>query len=150
MKSAEWWAEISHELEAHVRDEERFLQSYRQLVDSIDDQRMRLLVELIVEDEERHHELMARIAREARDSTDDAPSAAPQFSADELARLLGPTEHFLSAEREDRQRLRALGRRLRPLRNDTMWPLVIELMEMDTRKHIRILQYLLGRMRAAR
>jgi rubrerythrin len=145
--SSEWWTAITHEFQAHVREEEHFLDSYRELVDGIDQPGARLLVELIIEDEERHHALMARLAQEARDAEEEGDTAAPRFSAVEAARLLEPTERFLDAERDDRRRLRDLASALKPLRDANIWPLVIELMEIDTRKHIRVLEYLRARMR---
>jgi hypothetical protein len=139
---------ITHEFQAHVREEERFLDSYRELVKSIDDPGTRLLVELIVEDEERHHALMARLAREAREAVDGGvATTAPRFSAADVAQLHEPTERFLEAERDDRRQLRALAGALKPLRHSNVWPLVVELMEIDTRKHIRILEYLRARLR---
>jgi hypothetical protein len=148
--SEEWWAEISHEFQAHVREEEQFLREYRELATGIDDPGVRLLVELIIEDEERHHALMARLASAARGDAAGAATAAPVFSADEVAQLREPTERFLAAEREDRRRLRALCRDLRPLRDENLWPLIVELMEIDTRKHVRSLEYLRRRLRAAK
>jgi hypothetical protein len=110
-----------------------------------------MLVELIIEDEERHHALMARLAQEAREAEEaDGNTVVPQFSPGDVDRLLEPTERFLDAERDDRRRLRALASALKPLRDTNVWPLVIELMELDTRKHIRILEYLRARMREAR
>jgi len=146
--SQEWWAEIAHEFQAHVREEEHFLRAYRELVAEIGDPSMRLLVELIIEGEERHHQLMARIAGEARDVAGSRTSVAPRFSAEEVARLREPTERFLDAEREDRRRLRALADTLRPLRDENLWPLIVELMEIDTRKHVQILEYLHRRLEA--
>ena len=149
--SPEWWAAVTHEFQAHVREEEQFLDSYRDLVKTIDDPGTRLLVELIIEDEERHHALMARLAQEARDAADaGSGTAVPWFSAADAARLLEPTERFLEAEREDRQRLRALAGALRPLRDRNVWPLVVELMEIDTRKHVLILRFLRKQISAAR
>ena len=94
--------------------------------------------------------LMARMAADARSEAGGDATAAPEFSADDVQRLLAPTEHFLAAEREDRRRLRDLSRALRPLRNEHLWPLIVELMEIDTRKHVRILEYLRGGLRSAR
>jgi hypothetical protein len=145
--SPEWWAEISHEFQAHVREEAQFLHAYRELADGIADEGVRLLIELIVDDEERHHALMARIAAAARGDLGEDALSAPDLSADELDRLLPPTEQFLEAEREDRRRLQELARTLRPLQDENLWPLLVELMEMDTRKHVRILEYLRHHMR---
>jgi rubrerythrin len=146
--SPEWWATVSHEFQAHVREEQQFLDSYRELVDAIDDPATRLLIELIIEDEERHHGLMARLAEEVRNAPGgDAVTAAPRFSSDDVARLLEPTERFLEAERDDRRRLRALAKALEPLGGQNVWPLIVELMEIDTRKHVRILEYVRWRLR---
>jgi rubrerythrin len=146
--SPEWWATVSHEFQAHVREEQQFLDSYRELVDAIDDPATRLLIELIIEDEERHHGLMARLAEEVRNAPDGhAVTAVPRFSRDEIARLLEPTERFLEAERDDRRSLRALAKALKPLGEQNVWPLIVELMEIDTRKHVRILEYVRWRLR---
>jgi hypothetical protein len=64
-------------------------------------------------------------------------------------RLLEPTERFLEAERDDRAQLRRLRKELKPARSNTLWPLMVELMEIDTDKHIRILEYLGTRLRDA-
>jgi rubrerythrin len=146
--SPEWWATVSHEFQAHVREEQQFLDSYRELVDAIDDPATRLLIELIIEDEERHHGLMARLAEEVRNAPGgNTVTAAPRFSSDDVARLLEPTERFLEAERDDRRRLRALAKALEPLGGQNVWPLIVELMEIDTRKHVRILEYVRWRLR---
>jgi rubrerythrin len=146
--SPEWWATVSHEFQAHVREEQQFLDSYRELVDAIDDPATRLLIELIIEDEERHHGLMARLAEEVRNAPGgNEVTAAPRFSSDDVARLLEPTERFLEAERDDRRRLRALAKALEPLGGQNVWPLIVELMEIDTRKHVRILEYVRWRLR---
>jgi rubrerythrin len=148
--SSEWWARITHAFQVHVREEETFLESYRELVHEIGEPGMRFLVELILEDEERHHALMERMAHETRGDHDIEPTPEPpHFTAEEAARLLEPTERFYEAEREDREKLAALIRDLRPVRDDTLWSLLVELMEIDTQKHVKILDYLRRRLREA-
>ena len=49
---------------------------------------------------------------------------------------------FLAAERADQKQLRALRSELRPFRDTSLWALLVELMEHDTAKHIRILSFI--------
>ncbi len=146
--SGEWWAKVSHAFQVHVREESHFLEEYRTLVDSCDDPAVAFLIQLILDDERRHHALFEEMARSILGDGDGIP-AAPLPSAETVDALLQPTEHFLAAEHEDHERLRALRRELKPARADTLWPLIVEVMEIDTRKHIRILEYVQQRLRAA-
>ena len=49
---------------------------------------------------------------------------------------------FLAAERADAKQLRALRKELRPFRDTSLWVLLVELMEQDTAKHIRLLSFI--------
>lgn len=149
--SGEWWAVITHQFQAHVREEEEFIEAYERLAADVTDPGTRFLITLIVEDERRHHDLMEQMAATARgDATPgNAAPEPPRLSVDEARRLLGATEHFLEAEKEDRDRLKELARHLRPAREDTLWHLLVQLMDLDTAKHITILQYLRDRLREA-
>ncbi len=140
--SDEWWATVVHEFRQHVREETAFLDAYEALATDIRDRSVQLLLELILSDEHRHHEMFKSLA-DASVSDGGADSLkAPRLDAEQGARLRDPTERFLAAEREESKKLAALRRELRPLRHQTLWPLLVELMEMDTAKHIRILEFL--------
>ncbi|MDZ7733241.1 MAG: hypothetical protein U5R31_09075 [Acidimicrobiia bacterium] len=147
----EWWAVVTHQFQVHVREEEEFIDSYEKLASDVSDPGTRFLVELIVGDERRHHELMADMATAARGEAgpDETPPPPPDLTPEEAGRLLGETERFLEAEREDRERLHQLAKQLRPARDDTMWYLMVELMDLDTAKHIKMLEYLVDRLRRA-
>ena len=145
----EWWATVVHRFSSHVREESAFLAQYEQLVGQIADAATAFLLQMIVEDERRHHALFEDMTRAAIGG---APSDLPAPAALDAAtaeRLLEPTERFLTAEREDQEQLRVLRRALRPARDETLWPLLVELVEIDTQKHITILEYLRGRLRGA-
>jgi rubrerythrin len=146
----EWWATVIHEFRAHVREEATFLDAYEALVAESSDESVRFLLELIVADEHRHHDLFSSMAdASVADDAGDGLPAAPRLSAETARRLLEPTERFLDAEREETKKLAALRRELKPLRTDTLWPLLVELMEVDTGKHVRILEYLRDRLTEA-
>jgi hypothetical protein len=70
----------------------------------------------------------------------------PSLDADEARRILGPTERFLDAEREDRAHLRDLHKTLGAARDETLWQLITDLMALDTEKHVKILEYLRDRL----
>lgn len=145
----EWWAVISHAFESHVREERHFLNAYEQLCSEVLDPGTRFLIQLILDDERRHHTLFERMAASARGDAD--PSAGtpdpPRVASGEARRILELTERFLEAELEDRRHLRELRQKLKPARDDTVWHLVVGLMELDTAKHVKILEYLRERLR---
>jgi len=146
----EWWARITHAFQVHVREERHFLEAYERLCEQIEDPGTRFLVELILDDERRHHEMFERLASSARgDGSHDAIPPAPRPTPEEVSRLLDPTERFLDAERHDRAQLRGLARDVDGA-SDDLWRLLIEIMDLDTRKHVAILEYLTARLRDRR
>lgn len=54
--------------------------------------------------------------------------------------LAEDTQRLLKAEEDDRIALEQLRKRLRPFRGITLWDLIVDLMLLDTEKHIHILQ----------
>ena len=148
-QSGEWWAKVNHQFASHVRQETAFLEQYEQLVEQVGDDGIAFLLRMILADEHRHHELFEEMSRAA---LGDDPAAVPAPPAPDRATakaLLEPTERFLDAERDDQETLRRLRKELKPAREDTLWPLLVEMMEIDTEKHIRVLEYLRQRLRAA-
>lgn len=144
-RSNEWWVRITHALESHVREETRFLEAYETLCEAVEDPGTRFLIDLILEDERRHHELFGRLAASARGDGGRPSIVSPDPSPEEARRILEPTARFLEAEHEDREELRKLAKELRGSA-DSLWHLLIELMDLDTRKHVAILEYLKGRL----
>jgi len=128
----------------HGVEEGRLLATYEELVDTTTDQGVRYLVGLILDDERRHHRLLAEIANSMawgslaespEDSTPDLPRALE-------GELLAQTKRLRKAERSDYRELRRIRRRLRPFAGTTLWALVIDLMLLDTKKHATILRFL--------
>ncbi len=147
-QSGEWWARVNHQFASHVRQETAFLEEYERLVEQVGDAGIAFLLRMILEDEHRHHELFEEMSRAALGEAGALPTAPEPDRATAKA-LLEPTERFLDAERDDQATLRRLRKELKPARDDTLWPLLVELMEIDTGKHIRVLEYLRRRLRAA-
>jgi len=144
---SEWWVSITHSFQAHVREETAFLERYERAVEQADDPAITFLLRMILDDEHRHHALFEEMSAAAlgeRDGLPRVPSPTPACARE----LLEPTERFLDAERADGEQLRRLRKELGPVRDETLWPLLVELMEIDTRKHVLVLEYLRSRLRA--
>ena len=76
-----------------------------------------------------------------------APSTASRTPSESTTPAAArAVDDLLAVEKHDRRQLRALqGEELKDVRSTTIWPLVLELMQLDTEKHIKILEYLRGR-----
>jgi rubrerythrin len=143
----EWWITIAHAFSAHVREERYVLERYEELAATTADPGTRFLLELILEDERRHHELFERLGASATGGPEGAAvPGPPEPEAEHATALLEQTTRFLEIERDDAAGLKRLGRELKPGAHDTMWRLLVEVMELDTEKHIRILEYLRHRL----
>lgn len=141
-----WEQEIYHKLVQHADSEVSLIGSYRELADTPETpEPARFLIRLVIEDEERHHRLLRQIAIALgngvawRDEGDAVPHLAPGRSPPRLRRV---TRQFLDAEREDGKQLRELRKALRPVRDTTLWPLLLGLMERDTEKHVMLLTFI--------
>lgn len=135
----------SHLLE-HISTESSLLESYEQLSEAPDTPAaVRYLLRLVIEDEERHHRLLHDIVVALGNGIawPSDPQAAPDLPFKGSGRGVAEvTERFLAAERSGRRKLRALRRQLRPLRDTTVWTLLVEVIEQDTIKHIRLLKFI--------
>lgn len=141
-----WEQELYDQLTQHVAAEEGILGSYRQMASDTASPDIAYLAGLIVDDEVRHHRIFEQLASsiraeaELRQAKDGVPHI-PLTRSDPTA-LLEATERLLAMEHEDRRALKELRRSLRPVASTTLWALLVETMELDTRKHIAMLRYI--------
>lgn len=149
-RSTTWDTGVLDALTAHVTAEKELLSDYARAAERAADPDVRYLLRLILEDEERHHRVfqeMANALRNARDWRREEPSVPDRGRGGVSAELQGMTERLLAAERDDRRDLRALRRQLRPVADTTLWALLVDLMALDTEKHVRILESIAERAR---
>ena len=140
--------EVVEALDRHGREEGELLERYRRFVDESESPAVRYLVRLVLEDEERHHRVLEDLAntiawggfKEASEHL--VPDFATTYRGNEALRL--ETQALLGHELRDRTQLRKLRRRLRTYGDVAMWELLIDLMRLDTDKHIRILHLILS------
>lgn len=138
-------------LEAHAGAEAESLADYQRLVRSTTDPVVRLLMQMLLDDELHHHRLLERMATTVRDalhwtrSADALPSqpTSERAAADEA--LVSTTKARIREEHEGVRHLRELARREGHL-GDGLFGLLLEVMAMDGEKHERVLRFLQHRL----
>ena len=131
--------------EHHGEAEGEILESYREIAArSSSGEAIQFLVRLILEEEDRHHELFAKMANEIKSILWEVPvePRLPAMKARSDPELLAETKRLLKFEKHDAKELRALRKSLRGTSKHSLDPLMVELMLHDTAKHIAILEYI--------
>jgi hypothetical protein len=140
-----WEQALHRHLVSHVDDERELLVAYQEAAVQSESAAFRYLVSIIVEDERRHHRVFAELADTLQTEVDGLPEAfaVPRLGhwGFERAQILELTDAFLAQERKDAVQLQDLEAELDPVKDTTMWPLLIRLMQADTSKHIAILEF---------
>lgn len=132
-------------LDRHVASEEAVLDSYVQFARS-GPEFVRYLVNLIAEDEERHHRILREMVNQVvgemdfRTMSPSIPST--DFQGTDRERLVEATARFLALERDDLASLKELTKSLRRQRLRGLIPVLVESMQLDTKKHIALLEFI--------
>jgi len=58
---------------------------------------------------------------------------------------MAATERMIKAEHDDAREIEQLSKKLKGVRETTLWGLVLELMQDDTEKHIKIVRFIRDR-----
>jgi rubrerythrin len=144
--------ELLDRLEAHEREEAEVLAEYGQAVAHAPDAGFRFLMDLVVEDEERHERLSKAMTAEVRQSLlwlrgePPIPAVAPAPQARQ--QLLQQTERYLQIERDGERQLDDLQHQVKGLYEGRL-ELIVDIMRAETRKHTRILEYIRAQLEAA-
>lgn len=130
----------------HGKEEGALLARYQRFEHEASASETRYLVKMILEDERRHHQMMAEMANAlAWGLSRESPSpAVPDMTYEDAGNreLAEETRLLLEAEEEDHAHLKRLQKQLRPFSDITLWRLLVELMMLDTEKHARILRFI--------
>lgn len=141
---------VLHMLETHGAKEGELLEAYRRVAERAEHgSAIRFLVRLILEDEERHHQVFAEMANAIRSFVWEVPvePSLPAMTARRDPDLLAETKRLLAQEKQDARDLRRLRRTLKRSPSTSLDPLMVELMLHDTAKHIAILEFIQARLR---
>ena len=149
-----WEQEVFDHLSEHSATEAGIIDEYKALASDTASPAFAYLVNVILEDESRHHRVLGELAQSVRAFAELSmePGAIPflDMPRADHDRVLEATERFLEVEREDMRELETLAKTLKPVRDTTLWYLLVKLMEEDTEKHIRILKFIRDRVRQTR
>jgi hypothetical protein len=135
---------ILETLRTHDQRESAILASYRRLVAESLDEGIRYLGNLLIEDEERHHQMVSEMANRIESWIEGTPveHSTPALSPRVDPGLLEETRRMLDCEHQDAKELRLLQKELRYTPATSLLPLLVELMLQDTAKHIEILRFI--------
>ena len=139
-----WEEELYDVLMDHVKDESDVLHRYETLAKESTGH-VQFLLELIAEDEERHHRLFERWAETIKDVglLIEADDVVPGLVREpDPEGLVAAVDDLLEVEKRDAHQLKALDKMLKDVRRTTVWPLLVDIMALDTEKHVRILEFL--------
>jgi len=145
-----WEQELYEHVCGHVAAEGAILDEYQRLAeDPAGSPAFRYVARLILADERRHHQLFNDLAESIRQVAelrlDDEPIPSLRGLKADRERIMAVTERLLDVERTDAKELKQLAKNLKEVRETTLWGLVVELMQDDTTKHIKILQFIRDR-----
>ncbi len=145
-----WEQELYDHVSGHVSSEGAILDEYQRLAeDPAGSAAFRYLAGLILADERRHHRLFNDLAESIRQMAEmrveDEPIPSLRGLDADRERIMAVTERLLDVERADSKELKRLAKSLHDVRETTLWGLVVELMQDDTAKHIKILQFIRDR-----
>ncbi len=140
-------------VERHATLESDALGQYQHIADASGDPVIALVMRLILEDEERHHGLLKRIATTLRDALNwtHSPGALPRpgDGAPATEDLTPVARALIDEERTGAQALRRLAEREKGLIEDSgLNSLLLEMMAMDSDKHARLLRFVHRRLEA--
>lgn len=145
-----WERKFYDHLVGHIATEEAILGEYRKLAeDESLSAAFRYLASMILDDEVRHHQTFRDLAETVRISAelgrDEAPIPSLHGLRADREQVLEETERMLAAEQADLKDLKGLVKELKDFRETTLWALNVEVMRLDTEKHIAILKFIRDR-----
>ena len=139
-----------NELEAHEYEEGLFLKRYKELAAKSDNRVVKLLLGMIVSDEERHHAVTRAMAATIRGDLNWTRSEGSLGDLYDLCvdkgKLLALTEDFITIEKEGINEYRSLIKESRGYYRD-LFVLLFRSMIRDSEKHVEILEFLRDRLK---
>jgi ferritin len=140
-----WEEELYDHLTSHEQKEREMLVKYQEAAAASHSAAFAYLASLIVDDEIQHHKIFRDLASALKSDAELRPEepVIPRLDVgrSDPKQVLELTEQLLQSERADAKELHRLAREMKDVKDTTMWGLLVKLMEMDTAKHIEILEF---------
>ena len=140
-----WARDLYAHLTSHVQAERGLLEEYSAMAEKTESKAFRYLVNLLIEDEIRHHRIFAELAESLKTEallTGEEP-AVPNldFGRSDTAAVRAATKTLTESEEQDAKELKRLRRELRDVKDTSLWSLLVDLMQRDTDKHVAVLRF---------
>jgi rubrerythrin len=142
-----WAQQLTHYLQDHMDTEREALRSYAHLAEETQSDRVRFLIQMVIDDEVRHHRLFQDMVHWLRAEHSGRPDMETRIGPDaglgvgeEREHLLELTERLLEMERDDERELKELGKIVTEVADTAWWITLVEAMRLDTRKHIMLME----------
>lgn len=140
-----WARDLYAHLTSHVEIERGMLEEYRSAAEASSSKAFEYLVNLLIEEEIRHHRIFVELADSLETMSlrpgEEPPVPYLDFNRTNVEAVVNLTEKLLENEQKDALELKRLQRELRDVKDTTIWGLLVDLMERDTQKHIAILKF---------
>jgi rubrerythrin len=141
-----WERNLYAHLTSHVEAERGLLKEYRSAAETCPSKALRYLINLLIEDEIRHHRIFMELADSLKNDAllKGKDPSVPYSDFDKASNrdaVIDLTDQLLRKEQEDAQELKQLRHELRDVKDTSLWDLLVDLMERDTKKHIAILRF---------
>ena len=141
--ASSWERELYTHLTDHVRTERDVLRAYVAAADATDSKALAYLVRILIEDERRHHRWYEELADSLKHDAEfrDGHTAVPWLDFHGDAAVRGLTDQLIDREQEDLRAQKELQKDLRDVKDTTLWSLLVDLMQHDTKRHIAMLRF---------
>lgn len=142
-----WAQRLTHHLQDHMETEREALHSYAHLAEATQSDRVRFLINMIIDDQVRHHRTfrdMIHWIRAEHSQRDDVEVQMGRGSltavGDEREHLVEMTHQLLAMLREEDRDLDELETMVKEVADTAWWSALIEVMRLDAKKHVLILE----------
>lgn len=143
--ASDWEQELYSHLISHEANERALLMQYQEVASTSQSKVLSYLTSLIIEDEIRHHRIFAELASALKSESElsGVEPVVPRLDnwGPDAERIVELSKELLEHEHADAVELHHLSNRLKVVKDNTMWQLLVRLMEMDTAKHIEMLAF---------
>ena len=142
-----WERDLYNHLATHVENESSVLKEYAAAAEKTDSKAFAYLVNLLIDDERRHHGTFAALASSLKTEAElgGAEPEIPYLDLDraDRAQVRELSERLLEREKADAKELKQLHGQLRGVKDTSLWDLLVSNMRRDTDKHIEVLEFVL-------
>ncbi len=139
-----WERELFEHLVEHMRREDELVERYEEVAAEAGGH-VAYLLRLVIDDERRHHHLFEEWANALRAAAtmQEVEGQLPQLTrTDRPDEIVAAVRTFLAAEKADEKDLGRLRKLVKDVREQTVWEVLVDAMDLDTRKHVELLEFI--------